>query len=201
MERYRPLPRPGAWRELGAPAEGGGLLYDLGSHLIDQALALFGMPAAVYAELERRRPGTQVDDDTFIALQLAGGVRAHLWASYLVREPGPAVRVIGLKGTYEKAAADPQENALRQGLRPGDVGWGIELPERWGRISTEVTGGLHVDGMVESLPGSYERFYAAVRDAVREGGPPPVVPTEALAVLRVIAAAQESSRAGAVIPL
>lgn len=201
MERYRPLPRPGAWRELGAPGEGGGLLYDLGSHLIDEALVLFGVPAAVYAELEHRRPGSQVDDDTFLALQFADGARAHLWASYLAREPGPAVRVIGLMGTYEKAAADPQENALRQGLRPGDVDWGIEPPERWGRLSTEMAGGLHVDGAVESLPGSYERFYMAVRDAVREGAPPPVAPEEALAVLRVIAAAQESARAGAVIPL
>ena len=78
FDRYLAAPKPGAWRELGAPEEAGGLLFDLGAHLIDQALLLFGQPVSVYAEVEKRRPGVQVDDDTFVALHFANGVRAHL---------------------------------------------------------------------------------------------------------------------------
>src|SRR5213595_1549802 len=84
-ERYRAVLRTHAWREYPAPEEAGGLLYDLGSHLIDQAIQLFGQPVRVYAELEKRRPGAQVDDDTFVALQFATGVHAHLWMSVVAR--------------------------------------------------------------------------------------------------------------------
>lgn len=200
FERYRSAPRPHAWREFAAPEEAGGLLYDLGSHLIDQALVLFGIPTHVYAEVETRRPGAQVDDDSFVALQFASGVRAHFWMSAVTRIPGPRMRISGLKGTYEKWGLDPQENALRSGLRPGDPGWGQEPPERWGRLSTEV-GGIHIDGTVDMLPGAYERFYELLRDALITGGPLPVNPADAVATLRVIEAAQQSARDSKVVEL
>src|SRR5207237_1144103 len=95
MDRYRPQSHPGAWRELAEPNEGGGLLLDLGTHLIDQAVQLFGWPRRVYAEVEHRRPGSHVDDDTFVALEFSE-LRAHLWMSYVARLPGPAVRLHGL---------------------------------------------------------------------------------------------------------
>lgn len=192
-ERYRPAVRDGAWRERGEADEAGGLLYDLGSHLIDQALVLFGQPTSVYAEMEHVRPGSQVDDDTFIALGFAHGVHAHLWMSYVARRPGAALRISGLRGTYEKYDGDPQEQMLRDGLRPGMLGWGEEPRERWGHLSADV-GGLHVDGPIETVRGQSERFYSELRDAIRTNGPPPVDPAEAVETLRVIEAAQHSAR-------
>jgi scyllo-inositol 2-dehydrogenase (NADP+) len=114
-QRYRPQPRPGIWRELPDPGEAGGLLFDLGSHLIDQTLLLFGQPLRVYAEVDMRRPGAQVDDDTFVALEFAGGTRAHLWMGVLTRIPGPRLRITGLRGTYEKWGMDPQETGPAAG--------------------------------------------------------------------------------------
>jgi scyllo-inositol 2-dehydrogenase (NADP+) len=200
FERYRPGTDSSAWREFAAPEEGGGLLFDLGAHLIDQAMQLFGQPVAVYAEAEQRRPGAQVDDDTFVALHFANGVRAHLWMNVVARILAPRFLIHGLHGSYEKYGLDPQEPAMAAGARPGDPGWGEEPPERWGRISTDV-GGLHVDGKVETLPGAYEQYYAGIRDAITSGGPSPVDPAESIAALRVIEAARESAREGRLIQL
>jgi scyllo-inositol 2-dehydrogenase (NADP+) len=199
-ERYRAEPNAIAWRELAATEEAGGLLYDLGSHLIDQALQLFGPVVSVYAESEKRRPGAQVDDDSFVALHFASGVRAHLWMSLVVRKVGPRFRINGLRGTYEKWGLDPQEPALVSGMRPGDPDWGLEPRERWGHLSTDI-GGVHVDGAVETLPGAYERYYVLLRDALVVGSAVPVDPADAVAALRIIEAAQESARSGTVVGL
>jgi scyllo-inositol 2-dehydrogenase (NADP+) len=198
FERFRPAPKPGAWRERPEPEEGGGLLMDLGAHLVDQARVLFGEPVSVYAESDRRRAGALVDDDTFIALRFAGGQVAHLWASAVPRDPGPRFRVVGMRGVYETHELDPQEDALAHGMRPGDEEWGREPRDRWGRLATEV-GGLYVEGAVETLPGSYETFYALLRDALIAGGPPPVDPADSIAVLRLLEAARESARSGQVV--
>jgi scyllo-inositol 2-dehydrogenase (NADP+) len=106
FERWRPALRPGAWRELERPEAGGGLLLDLGSHLVDQALLLFGQPRSVYAEVDRRRAGVQGDDDVFVALEHPGGVRSHLWASSLAAQVGPRLRVLGDRGAYVKHGLD-----------------------------------------------------------------------------------------------
>jgi predicted dehydrogenase len=200
FERYRAAPRPGTWRELAAPEEAGGLLYDLGSHLIDQALQLFGQPVRIYAEVDKRRPGAQVDDDTFVALQFANDVRAHLWMSVVARIPGPRLRISGLRGTYEKWGLDPQEEALRSGIRPGEPGWGLEPRERWGRLSTEISG-MRIDSPIETLPGAYEQYYALLRDALMTGGPPPVDPANVVTALKVIEAAQRSAQTNAIVEL
>src|SRR6266566_5056203 len=121
FERYHAAPRQGAWRELPGEEEAGGLLFDLGSHLIDQVVQLFGLPTQIFAEVDRRRPGALVDDDTFVAIRFASGVNAHLWMSVVTRIPGPRIRISGLRGTYEKWGLDPQEEALRTGMRPGDA--------------------------------------------------------------------------------
>ena len=199
-ERYRAAPRAGVWRERPDQEEAGGLLYDLGSHLVDQALQLFGQPVRVYAEMDQRRPGAQVDDDTFVALQFPSGVRAHLWMSSVARILGPRILIRGLRGSYEKWGLDPQEDALRSGMRPGNTGWGLEPRENWGRLSTDIDG-LHIDGPVETLPGSYERFYELLRDALLSAGPPPVDPADAVATLKIIEAAQLSAGSGTVIEL
>jgi scyllo-inositol 2-dehydrogenase (NADP+) len=200
FERYRPEPRKQAWRESSKPEDAGGLLYDIGSHIIDQALQLFGQPARVYAEMEQRRAHSQVDDDTFISLQFASGIHAHLWANVTSRTPGPRFHLRGLYGSYVKFGLDPQEDALSKGMRPGDANWGLEPRERWGQISTTV-GSLHVEGQIETLPGAYEHYYAQIRDALRTGGEPPVTLSEAIVTLRVIEAAQQSVRERRVISL
>jgi len=137
FDRWRPAPRAG-WKEAGGPAEGTGVLYDLGPHLVDQAVTLFGPVESVYAELDRRRPGdAAVDDDAFVALRHASGVRAHLWASAAAAQPGPRFRVMGARAAYVKWGLDPQEAALAAGARPGDAGWGGEPPDRWGALGVE----------------------------------------------------------------
>jgi scyllo-inositol 2-dehydrogenase (NADP+) len=200
FERYRATPRQDAWREFPDPEEGGGLLFDLGSHLIDQALFLFRHPTHVYAEVDKRRPGALVDDDSFVALHFASGIRAHLWMSAVARIAGPRMRISGLRGTYERWGLDPQEDALRTGMRPGDPEWGLEPREKWGRLSTEI-GDIHIDSTVDMLPGAYERYYELLRDALISGGPPPVDPADAVATLRIIEAAQQSAQSNSIIQL
>jgi predicted dehydrogenase len=196
FERWRPQVREGAWRERGDPEEAGGLLFDLGSHLIDQVVQLFGPPSHVYAEVDRRRPGAEIDDDVFVALSHENGVRSHLWMSVLAAIRGPRMRVLGLRGAYEKYGLDVQEEALGEGSRPDDPAWGREPAERWGRLSSG-------DGerAVETEPGAYPEFYQRTARSLRAGDPPPVDPREAVAVLEIIESAFESGRSGTVIPV
>ena len=190
-ERFRPQVGGGAWRELPDTEEGGGLLLDLGAHLVDQALTLFGYPVRVYAEIDVRRPGARVDDDVFVALQHAGGERSHLWMSAIAPLGGRSLRASGTLAGVHTPGLDPQEDQLAAGLRPGDPGWGEGKPARF------------VDGAGERAlaleRGAYERFYAGVRDALRDGTQMPVDPRDSVAALRVIAAARRSAQAAAVI--
>ncbi|PTH89216.1 oxidoreductase [Streptomyces sp. A244] len=192
FERWRPKPK-GGWRESGDPAEIGGLLYDLGSHVVDQALVLFGPAASVYAETDIRRPGAETDDDTFIAITHTNGVRSHLYVSATTAQLGPRFRVLGSSAGYVKYGLDPQEAALRDGLRPGP-GWGTENESLWGRVGSgesPVTGGGRPE---PTLPGDYPAYYAAVAKALLEGAPNPVTAREAAAALDVLEAARRSAR-------
>lgn len=123
FERYRTMPKSGGWRETTKPEDGGGILLDLGSHLIDQAACLFGRPISVFAEVMKRRPAVDGDDDVFVALEFPGEIQVHLWMNMLAAAPGPRFRLLGLDGAYEKWGLDGQEEALRKGLRPGCPGW------------------------------------------------------------------------------
>lgn len=177
------------WRELGAPEEAGGLLYDLGAHLVDQAIELFGPVAAVYAELDRRRPGVEVDDDVFVALTHRNGVRSHLWASAAAPHRGPRFRVLGSTGAYVADGLDRQEDALAAG-KPFDD------------LSTSGRLGLLDDvEEVVGLPGAYSEFYRLLVAALRDGGPVPVDPESAVLALEVIEAAFTSARTGQVVSL
>lgn len=191
FDRWRPMVNAAAWREGPDPRDAGGLLADLGSHLIDQAILLFGPPLSVYAELARAREGALVDDDAFVALTHRGGERSHLGATMLAAAPGPRIVLTGTAGTYEKHGLDGQEDALRAGGRPGDPGWGREPREGWGRLHD--AGGDHE---VPTEPGAYSAFYAGVARALRTGAPPPVDPADAVRVLRVIEAARRSAAEG-----
>jgi len=194
FDRWRPEVA-GGWREHDDPEQAGGLLYDLGVHLIDQALQLFGSAGAVYAELDVRRPGARVDDDVFVAITHASGVRSHLWASMLAGQLAPRLRVIGDAATYVKHGLDPQEPQMRAGARPGDAGFGEEPPERWGTIGAGDD--VHT---VPTEAGRYRAFYAGVVSALR-GGALPVDPVDAIASLAVIEAAQRSARERCVVSL
>jgi predicted dehydrogenase len=196
FERWRPQVRPQAWRERGDPTEAGGLLFDLGSHLIDQAVELFGAPRTVYAEVDHRRPSAEVDDDVFVALEHDEGVRSHLWMSVLAAIQGPRMRLLGLHAAFEKFGLDVQEQALSEGARPGGPAWGREPPERWGRLSTG-----EVERAIETEPGAYQEFYRGVAASLREGAPPPVDPNDSVTGLEILEAARESARTEGVIAI
>ncbi|MFC7305321.1 Gfo/Idh/MocA family oxidoreductase [Streptomyces monticola] len=196
FERWRPQLK-GGWRESGNPEEIGGLLYDLGSHVVDQALVLFGSAVRVYAESDVRRPGAEADDDTFIAITHESGVRSHLYVSATTAQLGPRFRVLGSAAGYVKYGLDPQEAALREGKRPADEGeWGLEPESLWGRVGSgesPLTGGGRPE---PTLPGDYPAYYAAIAAALREGAPNPVTAHEAAAALDVLEAARRSARDG-----
>jgi predicted dehydrogenase len=194
-ERWRPQLR-GGWRESGEAAEAGGLLYDLGSHLVDQALLLFGPAREVYAELDVRRQGAQVDDDVFVAITHASGVRSHLWASVLSALHGPRLRVLGERAAYVKYGLDVQEEQLISGLGPASPGWGEEPEERWG-----VLGAGDEVRRVPTARGAYERFYEGVAASLLHGAPPPVDTDEVVAALEVLDAARTSARERRVVKL
>lgn len=193
FERFRPAMKPGrAWREASSADEGGGLLLDLGSHLVDQALCLFGPVAAVYAEAESRRGGAS-DDHDFVSLRHRSGVRSHLSMTALAGAPGPRLRILGTRGAYVCEALDGQEASLRAGP---------VSPEGWGSVP-EAAWGVLARGRerrpVPSEPGDWPAFYAGLVTAVRDGGPPPVDPWDAVRTLEVLDAARASAEREAVV--
>jgi predicted dehydrogenase len=188
FERWRPEPKPGSWRERGGPEEGGGLLFDLGSHLIDQALVLFGPARVAHAEVDRRRQGVEADDDVFVALEHEGGVRSHLRASAVTAQLGPRFRVLGSDAAFVKWGLDPQEEQLKDGLRPGDSGYGDEPEESFGTLGSDAE-----SHPVATEPGAYQRYYEELRDAIRDGAPPPSPAKDGVAVLELIEAARAAS--------
>jgi scyllo-inositol 2-dehydrogenase (NADP+) len=188
FERWRPSPKAG-WRQNAAPEDGGGVLFDLGSHLIDQALRLFGPVRSMHAERRRRHPDAQVDDDSFVALAHVSGVDSHLWMSSIAAHAGPRFRVLGSSAAYVKQGLDPQEDALREGQRPRDARWGSEPELHWGDI---VSGAAR--RTVATLAGDYPAFYAGVVRSVRDGTPAPVDARECLEALRVIETALSIER-------
>jgi scyllo-inositol 2-dehydrogenase (NADP+) len=193
-DRFRPVPK-GSWKEQDVP--GSGVLWDLGPHLVDQALQLFGRPETVWADVGVQRPGVEAVDYLHLALGY-GRLRVLLHAGMEVRDPGPRFEVHGDRGSFVKHGMDLQEQALRAGGRPGDPGWGSEPPDRHGTLTGEVAG-LELRGRLESVPGDYGAFYAAMAAAIRGGGPVPVPAAEARDVIMVIELALASAREGRVV--
>jgi scyllo-inositol 2-dehydrogenase (NADP+) len=164
------------------------LLFDLGSHLIDQALVLFGMPDSVSADVVLQRPRARVDDYFHIVLGY-GRRRAILHASTLVCEPGPHYIAHGDAGSFIKYQMDAQEAALKGGGTVGSPDWGRNDPAADGLLVT-------ADGQrerVPTLPGNYAAFYAAMAAAIEGNGPVPVTPDAARDVIAVIELAQRSA--------
>jgi scyllo-inositol 2-dehydrogenase (NADP+) len=188
-DRFRNYVQPNTWKEAQGP--GSGILYNLGSHMIDQALTLFGKPIWVDARVGVQRTSGQVDDYYDIRMQYADKL-IILKSSYLVREPGPRYVVHGEQGSFVKYGLDPQEQALAEGHLPGSVGWGLDLPEYWGKLNTEHNSEV-LNVCYETLPGNYPAFYDGVYQAIRKGTPPPVAAQEALTYIEIIEACYESN--------
>ena len=186
-DRFRPIVKD-RWREHAIP--GSGILYDLGAHLIDQALVLFGMPTTVWADIRAQRANAKTDDYFHIVLGYPERA-AILHSGSLVREPGPHFQVHGSKGSYLKYGFDPQEDMLKAGLRPNDPAWGRENETMYGELTMSV-GDLPVKGKVPTLPGSYEAFYQGIVAAITHGKPVPVSPEDARNTIRIIEAARRS---------
>lgn len=184
-DRFRPTIKPG-WRE--RPQPGSGLLFDLGSHLIDQALLLFGMPETVTADVFAQRPDARVDDYFHVVLAYPDK-RAIVHASTVVREPGPHYALHGDGGSFVKYGMDSQEEALKAGQPAGGTDWGRDDPAAFGTL-------VHADGereTIATLVGSYPAFYAGMAAAISGTGPLPVTAESARNTIAVIEAARHSA--------
>ncbi len=183
FDRYSPDMRPGAWRDEALP--GGGILYDLGSHLVDQALCLFGQPTDLSAETRSEREGSPVDD--FFRIEMTYPARVVvLTAGMMVKESGPRFIVKGNKGTFIKEGIDPQEAALKAGEMPAGEGWGADKPEFYGKLGDGRT--------VPTEKGNYMAFYDNVYDVLRKNIPVAVSPEQARDVIFIIEKAIESAK-------
>ncbi|MHA6794300.1 oxidoreductase [Pseudonocardia bannensis] len=191
-DRFSPDPMAHRWQE--QDQRGAGLLYDLGPHLIDQAVSLFGLPETVIADVRAQRPGAVVDDYFHLVLGY-GQLRVILHAGSLVRATGPRFEVHGDAGSFVKHGLDGQIAALLAGGRPGDPGWGTEDEDRYGTLTTDA-GGLPLAGRLAGVPGAYESFYREMAAAIRGEGPVPVPAEEARDTIKVIECALLSSKDG-----
>lgn len=193
FERWSPIIAK-AWKARATAADGGGTLFDLGSHLIDQALQLFGPAAVTHAELRARRSDERADDDVFVVLRHETGVLSHLHMNMLCAQQAPRFRVLGSVGGYTKHGVDPQEPYIVAGGSPLDAEYGVEAPE-WAGL-------LGRDGHLDALPterGAYPEFYRLLAGKIHDGGtasgaPLPVDPADAVETLKIIEAARALAR-------
>jgi scyllo-inositol 2-dehydrogenase (NADP+) len=190
FDRFRPTPKPGAWRE--ASGHGNGILLDLGSHLGDQALVLFGLPTAVWGDVRSERAGSNVDDAFDLRLYYP---EITVWLRSTSLSPLPAVRFLleGTQGSYRKDNLDPQEDALRAGDLFQSEPWGMDPESAWGAITTLDASGATQHTAVPTLPGDYRNFYANVRDTVWGKAEQAVTLVDAWRVLRLLEWSRESS--------
>lgn len=191
FERWSPALRD-RWQDTASVEQGAGITFDLGSHLVDQALQLFGPATVAHAETAVLRPGGASDDEAFVSLLHESGVRSHLTLSRLAAQSGPRFRVLGSKGAYVVHGLDGQEPALKAGAAPTDDDYGVEPEAAWGTVGID-----GADAPLESVPaerGDYPAFYEAVAAHVRGDGPIPVDPRDALEVVRIIARVHELGR-------
>ncbi|MGD1043796.1 MAG: oxidoreductase [Bacteroidota bacterium] len=188
-DRYRNYIQTDSWKE--QSASGTGILFNLGTHMIDQALVLFGMPVAVTALLKIMRTGSKVDDWYDIRLHYPN-VNVNLKSSLLVREPGPRYILHGTCGSFLKWGLDPQEEALKQGMNPNNPNWGKESQEWWGLLNIEKDNKQFRE-KYETLPGNYSAFYDNIFKSITHGTELAVKPEEALDVIQIIDAVKKSS--------
>jgi len=189
-DRYRNYIQEGSWKEDGD--ERTGVLFNLGSHIVDQALVLFGTPNAVTAHLNVLRTGGRTTDNFDIRLHYKQ-FNAILRSSYLVREMGPQYILHGTEGSFTKMGTDPQEEMLKLHHLPDEPKWGEDPESDWGTLNTTING-LHFHGKIETIPGNYANFYSNLYGTIREGKALQVKPEEALTTIRILEACIESNR-------
>lgn len=178
FDRFRNQPRPGAWRESTDP--GSGILYDLGSHLIDQALLLFGEPERIVGDVRIEREFARADDAFDIWMHYPR-FKVTLIAGMLVRERTPRYVLRGSTGTFVKYGLDPQEADLAAGKSPRDPNWGREPREQWGTLISDAG-----EQVIATLPGNYAVFYENVRDAILGRASLEVRPEDAARTIEII---------------
>jgi scyllo-inositol 2-dehydrogenase (NADP+) len=177
-------PNRDRWQDTTTIAQGAGITYDLGSHLIDQALQLFGPATVEQAELQTVRVGSVSDDDAFISLLHTSGVRSHLTISRAAGQSGPRFRVLGSESSYRVYGLDNQEPFLKERRWPGSDGYGISPVADWGTLGIEQSDVGATP--LETERGDYPAFYTGVAAAIRDGAPSPVNPRDALEVVRIM---------------
>lgn len=183
-DRFRPTLKEHAWKEKALP--GGGILYDLGSHLIDQALDLFGKPEEVYGDVRALRRGET--DDSFEVILYYPEIKVTLKSSMLVKEPSLRFALYGTAGSYTKYGVDVQEDALRNGERPGGEQWGVEPRGLWGTVDS-----METKQKVRSLKGDYRDYYRNLYDHIVRGTELIVTAEDGRNVIAVIEAAYRSN--------
>lgn len=181
------------------PGPGAGIVYDLGPHLIDQALVLFGMPAAVFADFMITRPNSQVEDYLEILLYY-DQMRVRLKSGYFVREPAPSYQIHGMKGSFLKSRADVQEAGLLSGMKPDAEGYGMEPEYEQGLLHIEKNGAT-VRERIPTLPGNYLDYFDGVYKAIRENKPVPVSAGDGIRVMKIIESGYSSNDTRRVVDL
>ena len=189
MDRWIPGATRTAWKN--DPEQGGGILLDLGVHLVDLALTFFGKPEGVSAEVDRERDGEGADDSFTIRLRYPG-LRVTLASNMLSSTPGARFLLRGTRGNFRKFGLDPQEAALNQITRITSADWGREASSQWGTLQLAAEGAM-ITRPVETVPGDYRRFYLGARDALLGHGEPPVRAVDAWRNARVLEWAHVSS--------
>jgi scyllo-inositol 2-dehydrogenase (NADP+) len=189
FDRFRPMINKDRWRERETP--GSGILYDLGSHLIDQALVLFGKPLALQADVAALREGALVDD-YFHLVFFYEGFRVILHSSTVVKDVGPRFAIHGTEGSFVKFGLDPQEDELRAGKIPiNEKNWGSENEKAYGTLTLD-----NEKMKIQTIPGNYPKFYDGVFECLKKNGPPPVKVAEAIQNIILIEACILSSTSG-----
>jgi scyllo-inositol 2-dehydrogenase (NADP+) len=186
IDRWRPGIGPKKWKE--EPNPGAGLFYDLGPHLIDEALVFFGKPKTISADLRIQREGGMVDDYFHIILEF-DGVKAELKSGLIAREAAPWYTVHGDQGSFIKYGLDPQEKLLMRGALPNSKEWGMESEDSWGILHND--SGRH---KYPSLPGAYQYFYENLAEVISKGKKLLIQPEEAREVIRLIEFSQRSNQ-------
>ena len=205
FDRFRPTPRENTWKEAGNPANG--MLFDLGPHLVDQVLSVFGAPEAITASVRADRDETAVEDAFDITLHYPGkngrGLLAHCRTSYLACINAPRFLLHGTKGSFIKYGLDPQEPALVNGAKVPEQGssavWLLEKESAWGKLVVAPVPSdpaMLVEKQIQTEPGDYRGFYANVRDAVLGKAPLAVTPDDGYRVIKLLEMARKSSKEG-----
>jgi scyllo-inositol 2-dehydrogenase (NADP+) len=197
FDRYNLALSPKVHKEL--PQPGAGVLHDLGPHIIDQALQLFGMPEALFADIRIIRPASEVSDYIDILLYYPN-LRVRLKSSYIAKEPVPAYILHGTEGSFLKQRADVQEASLQSGSKPGGKNWGTEPKEAQGILNTRHNA-KDERRVIATLPGNYMDYYQGVYEALTSKATLPVTGEEGLSVMKIIEAAINSQEQKKIVDL